>query len=237
MDPFCLLTAMDEKSNNARLEAILNVFTELPNLMKDSKKITWINFASDNLGLSVLRLTMLLEMLKHMTSPPSLEIVLIDKRYTQAMHELHHSEPENYEAMDEYIMHQVTLGTLKQFFEFVSAKSPAHLDVSICVNDSSQHYIQHCKNRKNSDLGSCFLLCDDIWEDHCSATAHHSHGAVKDLDHLKEFCMQHAKNGKYILVTKDDFKSVATLREGDFNAKSETTTTLHSDTFAHLQKK
>jgi hypothetical protein len=236
MDPFCLLTALDNTSKDAYQKAYADIFNSVTELVGKTNKLTWVCFASDSLGMSVLRINVLLNLIKTMNPCPAIEFVLIDKRYTKAIHALKNSSEINLESMHEHIMNQVTLGALKQFFQFVSAKAPTNTAVTVCVCNSAESYMNYCQRNNNLNLGSCFLQCDDIWEDHASHSGHSSDGAVKDLEALKKYLSQHAINGKYVLISKDDKKSEAKVKMGDFaDLKSEAQATLTSSTYNYLK--
>jgi hypothetical protein len=216
-DPFCSLSALDDASTKKYSGAVMEILSSVESNLQKTNQLTWISFASGNLGLTLLRMHVVLNMLQQKKPEdwPAIEVVLIDPRYREAIEDIAGAEKPDHRSISERIAHDVTVGALHQFSQFIAARTPDGSRVAITVCQSGTDFINYNIKRGDSGLGTCYLECDDVWEPHGSCGFDHTDTAVPDYEELRAYVGKHAVNGKYLLIAKNDRKQEAKLVVGD----------------------
>jgi hypothetical protein len=215
-DPFCSLSALDEASSGKYSKAVMDLLSSIESNLKKTNQLTWIGFASGNLGLTLLRMHIVLNILQKRQPKdwPAIEIVLIDPRYLEAINDISEGEKPNYNSLSERVAHEITVGALHQFAQFIAVRSPEGSKVTITVCQSAKSFIHHNIARADAGLGTCYVECDDVWVPGGSCWIHHTNSAVPDYEKLRDYVGQRAVNGKYLLVAKNDNEQEARLEVG-----------------------
>jgi hypothetical protein len=212
-DPFCSLSALDEASAGKYAASVMEILSSVESNLQKTNQLTWISFASGNLGLTLLRLHVVLNLLQESKPEawPAIEIVLIDPRYREAIEDIAEANSPDYHSLSERIAHEITVGALHQFSQFIAARTPEGSKVAITVCQSSKDFMGHNIKR---GLGTCYVECDDVWEPGGSCGFHHTDSAVPDYEELRKYVGTYAVNGQYLLVSKDDNHQKAELKMG-----------------------
>jgi hypothetical protein len=216
-DPFCSLSALDDASTKKYSGAVMDLLASVESNLQKTNQLTWISFASANLGLTLLRMHVVLNTLqkKKPEDWPAIEIVLIDPRYREAIDDIGGAEKPDYHSLSERIVHEVTVGALHQFSQFIAARTPEGSSVAITVCQSGKDFMNYNIKRGDSELGTCYVECDDVWEPGGSCGYDHTDAAVPEYNALRDYVGRHAVNGKYLLIAKNDHKQETKLIIGD----------------------